>query len=383
MKWQNQTEEQRLQQIAETVQSHEMPITSYSDQIMNRIEKMEVQGNRRKNTNSRLYKKTLIAACTAAVVGTLIIGTGLIPPAWADKLSQVPILGSIFSSLDDPGLKNAAEKGLTTNPDVSITHDGVTLKISDVMYDGTRLVLGFEREGIQNDLVMAKITNFRNNDFDQSVKGLLGMPVVKLPNGKEVKFGSSRTGDIYGQPNTLLLELNEVQNTEEFGDEFEVSVSVPVAQVEEAFVFQIPVKKVTEEAIRLTPDQTKSRGTFSYTVKNLDITPATTRIVINSTGEVPVSPEQTGEYSPTEMFYQIEDDQGNIIEPYNRGYNLYPAIPLLIVDKIYAAFSETPKYVTIKPYTCTFDKDLNLLKDADGQRIKTFYKELEQTIQIQ
>ncbi|WP_340006621.1 hypothetical protein MHH52_03250 [Paenibacillus sp. FSL K6-0276] len=146
-----------------------------------------------------------------------------------------------------------------------------------------------------------------NNDFDQSVKGLLGMPVVKLPGGEEVRFGSSRTGDIYGQPNTLLLELNEVQNTELFGFEFELSVSVPVAQIEEPFVFQVPVKKVTEEVIRLTPYQTKSRGSFSYTVQNLDITPATTRIVINSMGEVPVSPEQTGEYSPTEVFYQIED----------------------------------------------------------------------------
>ncbi|WP_313640275.1 hypothetical protein [Paenibacillus sp.] len=38
--------------------------------------------------------------------------------------------------------------------------------------------------------------NFWNNDFDQSVKGLLGMPVVKLPGGEEVRFGSSRTGDI-------------------------------------------------------------------------------------------------------------------------------------------------------------------------------------------
>lgn len=58
---------------------------------------------------------------------------------------------------------------------------------------------------------------------------------------------------------------------------------------------------------------------------------------------------------------------------------MFPAIPHLIGDKIYAAFAETPKYVTIKPYTCTFDKDLNLLKDTDEQRIKTFYDELELT----
>lgn len=58
MKWQNRTEEQRLQQIAETVRSHEMPITSYSEQIMNRIEKIEVQEiNKRTQPTSCLRKR--------------------------------------------------------------------------------------------------------------------------------------------------------------------------------------------------------------------------------------------------------------------------------------------------------------------------------------
>lgn len=383
MKWRNRTEAQRLEQIAQTVRSHQMPVGSYSEQIMSRIGEMEMQGTRQTKTNGKLFKKTLVTACTAAVVGTLIIGTGFVSPVWADKLSQVPILGGIFSNLDDPGLKLAAEKGLTTTPDVSVTHDGVTLKISEAFYDGTRLVFGFERAGITNDLVLAKTTDLKNNDFDQSVKGLLGIPMITLPGGEEVKFGSSITGNIHGQPNTLLLELNGLLNTEAYGDEFEVNVSVQVSQIAEPFVFQVPVEKVTKDDIRLTPDQTKSKGSFSYTVKNLDITPATTRLVINSSGEVPVSPEQTGEYSPTEVFYQIEDDQGNIIEPNLQGYALKSAVQHPILDNIYSAFLEVPKYVIIKPYTCTFDKDLNLLKDADGQRVKTFLEELEQTIQIQ
>lgn len=56
-KWQNQTEKQMLEQIRSSIGKVQLPVDSYNEQIMNRIEHMEIKGG------SKLIKKTLAAAC--------------------------------------------------------------------------------------------------------------------------------------------------------------------------------------------------------------------------------------------------------------------------------------------------------------------------------
>lgn len=375
-KWQNHTEKQMMEQIRSSIGQVQLPVDSYNEQIMNRIEHMEIKGG------SKLIKKTLAAACVAVMIGLCTVTAGFISPVWADTLSQFPVFSSIFKHTENPGLKLAAEKGLTTSPNMSVTKDGVTLSVTEVFYDGTQLAIGFEREGVMDERVLAEITDFKTHDFDQSTKGLLGLPVVTLASGEPVSFGSSSTGDVYGQPNTLLLELNELRNTAALGDEFKVDISVPVAQIAEPFEFQITVKKVTEGVINLTPGQGASKDSFQYTVKSLDITPAALRLIVTSDGEVPASPEQTGEYAPTEVFYELVDDAGNVINPRQIGYAMAKAVQHPILDNLYNTFPQIPKTITVRPYTCTFDSELNLLLDANGERVKTYYEELETTIVI-
>ncbi|AIQ39195.1 DUF4179 domain-containing protein [Paenibacillus sp. FSL R7-0297] len=375
-KWQNQTEKQTVDYIRSSIGKIQLPVDTYNEQIMNRIEHMEIK------RGSKLFKKTLAAACVAVMIGLGTVTAGFISPVWADTLSQFPVFSSIFKHMEDPGLKLAAEKGLTTSPNMSVTKDGVTLSVTEVFYDGARLAIGFERAGIMDERVLAEITDFKTHDFDQSTKGLLGLPVVTQVSGEPINFGSSSTGDVHGQPHTLLLELNNLRNTAALGDEFKVDIQVPVAQIAEPFEFQVTVKKVTEGVINLTPGQGASKGSFQYTVKSLDITPATLRLIVTSEGEVPASAEQTGEYAPTEVFYELVDDVGNVINPRQMGYGMGKALRHPILDNIYDVFPQKPKTVTVRPYTCTFDSELNLLLDGNGERLKTYYKELETTIVI-
>ncbi|AIQ50586.1 hypothetical protein R70331_02900 [Paenibacillus sp. FSL R7-0331] len=376
-KWQNQTEQQIAEHIRLSIGKIQLPVDSYNEPIMNRIEQLEIKGGRR----LKLLKKTLVAASLAVL---LVIGTitaGFISPAWADTLKQFPVFSSVFEHTENAGLKLAAEKGLATSPNLSVTHDGVTLSITEVLYDGTRLAIGFERAGVMDERVMAEITNFYTHEFDQSTKGLLGLPVVTLPSGEPVSAGSSSTGGVYGQSNMILLELNELRNTAALGDEFKVNIRVPVAQIADPFEFQVTVNKVEGRIINLKPDQGASIGSFHYKVKSLDITPVTMRLIITSEGEVPVSAEQTGEYAPTSVFYELVDDLGNVTNS-QMGYAKAKAVQHPILDNSYNIFPKVPKTITVRPYTFTLDSELNLLKDVNGERIKTYYKELETTIVI-
>ncbi|MEK3796188.1 DUF4179 domain-containing protein [Paenibacillus sp. FSL R7-0204] len=374
-KWQNQTEKQMLERFRSSVGRVELPVDSYNEQIMNRIEYLETRGG------NKLLKKTLAAASIAVVIGLGTITAGFISPVWADTLSQLPVFSSIFKHTDNPGLKLAAEQGLTTSPNMSVTKDGVTLSVTEVFYDGIQLAIGFERAGVTDERVLAEITNFKTDEFDQSTKGLLGLPEVTLESGESLGFGSSSTGDVQGQPNTLLLEMRELWNTSALGDEFKVNIRVPVAQIAEPFEFQVTVKKLAEGIINLTPGQGASKDSFYYKVKSLDITPAAMRMIITSEGEVPASPEQTGEYGPTEVFYELVDDAGNVATS-AQGYALRKAVQHPIVDSLYNIFPQPPKTITVRPYTFTLDNELKLLLDDNGKPVRTYHKDLESTIVI-
>ncbi|MEI0735870.1 DUF5643 domain-containing protein [Paenibacillus sp. JTLBN-2024] len=70
----------------------------------------------------------------------------------------------------------------------------------------------------------------------------------------------------------------------------------------------------------LHPNQTQSSGAFSYTVKTIEITPVTTRPVLDSQGNVPSTPEQSGEFSATKMYYDIVDQDGKPLDQKMIGY---------------------------------------------------------------
>ncbi|MEK5277318.1 MULTISPECIES: DUF4179 domain-containing protein [Paenibacillus] len=391
-KWQDPTESQKMEHIRQTFQNYEMPVDSFSDSIMKRIgdEGMEKRATR-KNGN-KILKKSLVAASAAAVLGAGIIGSGFVSPVMAETLKQIPVVGSIFKGIDDKGLNAAEEKGLSTAPNQSVTHDGVTLKVTDAYYDGSRLAFAIEREGIDNDKMMAEMI-IEPIEFDpslteqhakvtmnQSEKGLLGSAEVKLPNEKKLESQMSSFGDVEGKKNAILYDYRNLNNIEALGDEFELSISVPVTQIAEPFVIKVPVKKVTEGIIKLDLNQTKEAEEFSYTITKLELTPATSRLQLSEEGKAPTVKEKDG-YTTSEMFYEIVDELGNAFSS-GGSFNL-PAIVYPLVDKDFIPFAQTPKTITVKPFTYSIDENHKALKDEEGKLVKHYYPELEQTIQVE
>lgn len=67
-------------------------------------------------------------------------------PVMADSLKQIPGMDSIFRLAGDLGLRTADEKGMLTALNMETTHEGVTLEIPVIMFDGTRVSVGIERK---------------------------------------------------------------------------------------------------------------------------------------------------------------------------------------------------------------------------------------------
>ncbi|MDQ0495675.1 DUF4179 domain-containing protein [Paenibacillus brasilensis] len=389
--------ERELNQLENWINESVMPRGSMSDQIMKKIGERTMQ---RKTTKSKLAKRAVVAASVVGVLGAGVVGAGFVSPTMAATLKQIPGIGSIFYGLSADEIQTAVDKGILSHPNESVTHDGITLTLSDVLYDGTRLSFSIERKGenmpegsMSPYIPMDSKTESKDEEWikkhkvpeKDQLKGYFKHPEV-LINSKKVDSKQFIFGDDPHKNNSVMGEFLQLGS---LPDEFELTVRTSMTGVDEPYEFKVPVK-IDNTMIVVQPNETKTSDSFSYTVKELKSTSTTTRLVLDSTGEVPASPEQTGEYAPTMMYYDIVDDQGNILEQRQFGYFNSKPRTKYHVDELYDAVKPNTKYVTIKPFTLTVkpadwsivgqvnDKVGNEVKKGD----KTYIKELEMEIPL-
>ncbi|MFB5674955.1 DUF4179 domain-containing protein [Paenibacillus terreus] len=379
-----------VEQVEQLIRDTSGPSGHFRENLLQRIGEIEMKKNR------RLLKTTLMTASAAAVMGVAVVGSGFVSPVMADALKNVPLIGSVFTELKGEKLQEAVDKGMVTAPNLSVTHDGITLKVSDVLYDGTRLSVAIEREGASN------LENMLSPYPGEGAMTVSGEPIPVVPeeeqekgyleipdlliDGKELEIKKGMQtgfGDYPPKANTAMYEITKGLD---LPDKFALTLKVKVTRVAEPFVFDIPVE-INKSNVVLQPNATKSYEDFSYTIKKVELTPASTRLVIDSTGPVPKTEEQTGEYSATMMYYDIVDENGNQVDQRMLGFFNKEPDTEYHVDEQYAPFAQTPKSITIKPYTFTVKKsDWSIVGEVDGStkhpRKKTYYKELETTIPV-
>lgn len=375
------TRHPEMDAIEQNIRESIKPDLELSTIIMNKIgenEMSRVNRARASGTTPGILKKTAVAAAVAGLLGAGILGSGFVSPAMADTLKKIPGIGILYQGTSPQSVELATSQGILSQPGLSVTHDGVTLKLTDLLYDGTRLSFQLEHEG-GLDL-----------SGDSSMGQLIEPPAV-LADGQKIKFTSGGFGDIPYQDNAYLGELSGDLN---LPDAFTLTIQAKVKQVNETFEFTAPVK-IMDNALVVTPNITKTEGSFSYTVEQLKVTPVSTRLVLSSQGEVPQSAEQTGDYHASMMYYELVDDQGRSIDPNQYGfYNSRPKTEYHL-NELYPPFADTPKTITIKPYTLTVKNDDfsiigqkhdstgNFLPGRESKGTRTYLKNLETTITLQ
>ncbi|MGC5772610.1 DUF4179 domain-containing protein [Paenibacillus pabuli] len=389
-------EEEQMLQIRRTVKQSKMPQESYANQIMERLDRMENRSRREHVQRGSWKKKTMVSMTSAAMLGVLVMGSGFVSPVMADALKNVPWIGNIFEYNADSSLKQASTIGLTTLPNLSVTKEGVTLSIKEVMYDGTRLAFAVERQGIEDDKMIsfyppegATDENgdlIRTTPLEQQIKGYLSIPDIEIK-GHNKFLGSftdavGKTSDGQVIQNMAMYEVTKGLTERNLPESFDMTVKLNVSGIQERFEFVVPVKNLAKGSVVLHPNQTQSYGDFSYTVSQVDLTSVTTRLVLDSEGKVPETPEQTGDLSATKMYYDIVDQDGNQVQQNMIGYFNNSPGTKYHEDETYQSFVKTPKSITIKPYTLTVKKDWSVISDSEGQSIKTYHKDLEMTIPI-
>ncbi|MFS0577389.1 DUF4179 domain-containing protein [Sporosarcina sp. 179-K 3D1 HS] len=213
-----------------------------------------------------IRKKMGYAVGAAAVAFGLLIGSASVSPVMANFVSQIPIIGSIFSESGDAGLVQVSNLGMTQMVGASKTSRGDTLTINEVFYDETRLTVSYSLE-TKEPLGELYFTR--------------GFPDVSI-NGKSPSSygGSLQETDVTPNYRTGLFSIDA---STDLPDEFTLGLRFEGTDGQR-WKFKIPVKAQTNVDV-VTLDETQQAGDISLAVTELKISPAGLLIRFNAEAE--------------------------------------------------------------------------------------------------
>ncbi|WP_145414773.1 DUF4179 domain-containing protein [Paenibacillus xylanexedens] len=314
-------------------------------------------------------RRTAGVAVAAGVLGLTVFASGFVSPAMADSLRNIPLIGSLFSSIEaDMGLRTAGNEGLTTPVNSSFTYQDVKFKVLETVYDGTRAAF----------LVHVTAPNLNQGMYDN------GKDIVKLSSGVENVFfdvnGSRPDSGLFyssagaNEPDKLLFEqVIPADHTGAIPDQFEAKVKLKLQGMDHEFELTVPFTKSTTDTHNVQPNSTIENDLYSVTVNKAEVTPITTRLTasIALKGEETLSKKE--EKQLREIRFAVYDDQGRQLTALS-GEGKYEANQLNW-ESIYATTAKDVKYLVVKPFK---------VKDDFAEEVQDdqFIKGIEMKIQL-
>lgn len=221
----------------------------------------------------------IYTSVTAAALSACIIGSGFVSPVMASVLKEVPIIGSIFSNVGDPVLKEMENLGFINEMQKEATDQGITLAIQEVFFDGARLAIGYELTVPEAHENIGAIERGQGvpMQFNATVNGGDNLQYMadfeQHPVADNQYIGNiDMYLDIIGeQASPLVMQLNVEK----------------IGQVEGKWAFQFPLEneKLINETVTVNPTVSEDLMGVNVSVEEISFTPATTQLTFKKLGQ--------------------------------------------------------------------------------------------------
>lgn len=336
------------------------------------------------------FRKTrriaLVAVSAAAIILVGGLGGAMVSPAMAESMKNIPLIGSIFKLAGDLGLRTADERGLAAKLDASVTHESVTLRIPQLVYDGTRLSLAVTREGggFAAGIRDAKFTgNGKPEIYPEGAINSVdiyinGEAIYDFGGGRKLNWGGKKTPD----RNSAIYELTAFPTLDEtpiLPDEFQLNVEFRLEGISEPFAFELPIRK-NADTLALSPLDTREWKGNKVTVEQIQFTPITTKVRLSV-----LSSDKAARLLRHHLIFEVWDDQGRELDHVS-GVGVFKGENEMISEFLFDRFTDVPASVTIKAFLPEMEipgaVSGRFKLDSDGEIIKNYIKELEITIPV-
>lgn len=321
--------------------------------IANGIKQAEEQSNmtqtpvQMKRKSKR--KPLLYVASTAAAFSIMIGSAAYVSPTFASTLSQLPIVGSVFSNSGLPGLKQASEQGLTSTIGEKHTINGISVTLDEILYDESNITVGFtidsEKE-LSNEYFGAGLDFTINGKYPEASSGSYGEKVLSP---------TVRTG----------IATFDVKDN--MPDSFEMGL-VLEGKGGEKWEFKAPVKKITDIVYVPVNHQQQAEG-IQLDVSKISISPSGIALDYKATEKGTIDNSQVG---ASFIEFHITDQSGKEITSHSGGGEGHfdNGVWNFSSTKSFDPISDDVQKLTITPYLMLPSGGGGVQTDKDGTETK-------------
>jgi len=236
-----------------------------------------------------------VGGIAAAAILTITLSSGFINPSMNQVLASTPLLGGIYEQFGDKMGMHLAEQNLVTQLNEEVTKNGVTVKLTNVYFDGdvvsvTGTVSGDLSKGHNEPGEVSMDVNFENNKGDND-PWLRGMSTDMQEADGSYEF--------QWKMNYPYKEIKEA---------YKLPISIHnINGIEGSWTFNVPVKQ--EASLARTLDHSQHYGNEGVTVKLQELKQS--KASSSLTFETITSFE--GDYIE---LYKAEDENGKVLFHY-------------------------------------------------------------------
>lgn len=317
------------------------------------VQQAEEQTNMRQTPlqiKRKSKRKPLLYVASAAAAFSIMVGSAAyVSPTFASTLSQLPIVGSVFSNSGFLGLKQASEQGLTSTIGEKHTINGISITIDEVLYDASNITVGLT---IDSEKELSE--NYFGAGFDFTI------------NGEIPKTGSGSYGEKVLSP-TVRTGIARFDVKEHMPDSFELGLLLN-GRKGEKWEFEVPVKKITDTIYVPVNHQQQVEG-IQLDVSKISLSP--TGIALNyKAGEKGTI--DNPQVSASFIEFHITDQNGKEITSHSGGGDGHFDNDVWNFSSIksFDPISDDVQKLTITPYLALPSGGGGVQIDKDGAETK-------------
>ncbi|MGL5617170.1 MAG: DUF4179 domain-containing protein [Sarcina sp.] len=302
----------------------------------NELESIKLKKSLKKSINMRKNKKGKCAlVASLAFITTLVLGVSF--PTYA---KQIPIIGNVFSILEDSIYKNYKESANELN--ITKESNGINITVNDAVFDGTNITLTYTIESdkdLGEDISLWSYMKLKDLDHSGST---IHDKFMKINDNTYVGQSNISIFDLFKNPKDSIdftLNIRGIIN-----DENEI-------KTKGRWEYNISLKAIEGDAI-LVNKSVENEGIIA-TIDRVTINPMSIFIAYSEN----VSNDVADKYDSAVMDLEVRDDLGNMYKVQGHGSEgdtEMNQLSSIIVEKL----KDGAKKLIVTPKV--------ILKDLDG-----------------
>lgn len=260
---------------------------------------------------------------------SILFGASFLSPTLAETMRSIPVIGSVFDMVGDIGVKKGTDEGLSTLIGEQVNINGQNITFTESLYDGTRIHIGFILENYTAEKGTRPSAFLENLIFTIDGKTIDGYGMGMT--GKEMDGNYVGTISISVRdsiPTEFMLGIQSRDGSSQYAE-------LPVEQQGEHKAFLVNELRKTDD-LTILYDQ-------------ITFFPTSTEIAFRQ-----IFDKKAYESNKYMMLdYQVEDNQGRILQPLSGGGEGGSSENGQILQNIkyyFEPLESTPESLTIKPF---------------------------------